>query len=74
MENYILPAFPILETDTTRPVSLGLTKREYFAGKAMAAQIHSVSTADRAWDRSMEEIAENSIRMADALLKQLESK
>ena len=47
----------------------GLTKREYFAGLAMQGICANVQN----WSRNTDEIITASIKMADALLKELEN-
>lgn len=65
MENGEQPAYPILETDTSRPVLFGLTKREYFAGLAMQGIMADGQTSD------LPAIATASVMIADELLKAL---
>lgn len=47
----------------------GLTKREYYAAKAMQALIAASFQADRAEDYHVEIVAENAFKMADAMLE-----
>ena len=72
MENRNKPAFSVTVKDNgnaSHPVAMGLTKREYFAGLAMQGLMAcSEITASR------KEIAEESVKRADALLKALETK
>lgn len=50
----------------------GLTKREYYAAKAMQALIAASFQADRAEDYHVEIVAENAFKMADAMLAESE--
>lgn len=50
-------------------IANGLTKREYFAGLAMQSLIPIWVTGK---DKNLEIVAEQSIKLADELLKQLE--
>lgn len=68
MENSEQSAFPILETDTTHPVSLGLTKREYFAGLAMQGLLSNVS--NNHFD--IDALCKYSVECAGEILKRLE--
>jgi hypothetical protein len=68
MENGKQSAFPLDGNHTGHPDTIGLTKREYFAGLAMQGL-----SANEAFQRlDSKQIAEYSIRRADELLKQLE--
>ena len=63
------PAFP-LAFEWTDPSLNGMTLRDYFAAKAMQAQIgNPLKLGD---DEAHRLIAERSYRMADAMLKQRE--
>lgn len=70
MNNGNEQAYPILESDDAINFHSGLTKREHFAGLAMAAWIqHHGSKDDYGYsDKSM---AESAVVSADALLKEL---
>jgi hypothetical protein len=46
----------------------GLTKREYFAGLAMQGMV----TQAQSWNYQLDLIANAAVKMADALLKELE--
>lgn len=52
--------------------SAGLTKREYFAGLAMQAYLSGVLADGKSFSPSDEEVAQESVAYADALLKELE--
>lgn len=58
------PAFPIQETDTTY-FAPGMTLRDYFAAKAMAALV--MSNDEEAGDR-LTDIPEYAYEIADAML------
>jgi hypothetical protein len=85
IENKNLPAFPVevsvdgngnLTGSSTSPFSsfeIGLTKREYFAAKAMQG-IMANETTNPASERHFDYRATQAIKMADALLKALEQK
>lgn len=72
------PAFPFVEPPTECSVSTGMTLRDYFAGKAMAAQLTATSAdrdyADVDWVRDVngpavaERLARMAYRMADEML------
>jgi len=70
MENSNKLAFPILETDITSPIDLGLTKREYFAGLAMQGLCSNSEWAEI----TKETIAKEAVKLSDRLLKELEAK
>ena len=55
------PAFP-----TENPLGPGMTKREYFAAAALTGLI------TLATDRSAQEYAADCVKMADALIRELE--
>ena len=61
MDSAKKPAFPF----TAEAMSTGLTKREYFAGQAIAGL--SVDA-----DLRYEQVAEYAVKIADAVLKRLE--
>jgi hypothetical protein len=69
------PAFPIEETHWDEhgseypQINFGLTKREYFAGLFVQAQVSNTGLRP---DITNEELAEAAVHMADALLKELE--
>ena len=69
--NPVLTQSPSLQNDT----SLGLTKREHYAGLAMQGLL---ALPDKgtfgSFDEAIERICEVSIKFADELLKQLENK
>ena len=65
-QNAIECAFPVLETDTGIAFHPGLTKREHFAGLAMQGILaHSFGRGNA------DELAVQSIKCADALLREL---
>jgi hypothetical protein len=66
MENGKQSAFPLDGNHIGHPDTIGLTKREYFAGLAMQGLLAQDSWA------SEKVLAENAIIYADELLKQLE--
>lgn len=69
--NPVLTQSPSLQNDT----SLGLTKREYFAGLAMQAMISNPNIIrPKEIDEDFICFSERAIRYADELLKQLENK
>ena len=71
--NPVLTQSPSLQNDT----SLGLTKREHYAGLAMQGMLanpNGVMTESGTWSHCPENFAELSIICADELLKQLEEK
>lgn len=73
MENGKEQAFPFVGSHSDEhpelitPLSLGLTKREYFAGLAMQG-----ICAQSFNERKNKDIAENAVILADELLKALE--
>tara|TARA_R110000803_G_scaffold194042_1_gene257039 strand:+ start:44 stop:283 length:240 start_codon:yes stop_codon:yes gene_type:complete len=74
MSNANMPAMPV--TDAKGPykqesglVSIGLTKREHFAGLAMQGILTTVGTM---WSEDADECALYAVKYADALLKALE--
>ena len=71
MKNADKPIYPVLTQSPSlqNDTSLGLTKREYFAGLAMQGMIANTDTYVQ--DKSV--IAKLSIEHADELLKQLEN-
>jgi hypothetical protein len=71
MANSNKPAFPISEETTNRidygvSIYTGLTKREYFAALAMQGLCAEQTP------RSLLNVAETSVKIADLLLKELE--
>ena len=67
--NPVLTQSPSLQNDT----SLGLTKREYFAGLAMQGLISSCDWNVTIFNKDLiEATSKNAIELADELLKQLE--
>lgn len=59
------PAFPVLHNGSTLPSGSGLTMRDYFAAKAMAAMF-----ANDNWSHSSrDEIATDAYSQAEAMLK-----
>ena len=69
--NPVLTQSPSLQNDT----SLGLTKREYFAGLAMQGLISSCDWNFTTFNKDLiESTSKNAIDLADELLKQLENK
>ena len=69
--NPVLTQSPSLQNDT----SLGLTKREYFAGLALQGLISSFTekASYGGWGTEMKETIKCAIDYADELLKQLEN-
>ena len=68
--NPVLTQSPSLQNDT----SLGLTKREYFAGLAMQGLISSCDWNFTTFNKDLiEATSKNAIDLADELLKQLEN-
>ena len=65
------PAFP--NDPTTYPSGRGMTLRDYFAAKAMAAQIVAVDGLDRGNNNQALDLAAFSYAMADAMLKAREA-
>jgi hypothetical protein len=70
-----LPAFPVSEEETDRidegvKIYSGLTKREYFAAKAMQG-IMGNNVTEPTQQVHFDNIAEDSVRAADAMLKAL---
>ena len=69
--NPVLTQSPSLQNET----SLGLTKREYFAGLAMQGLISSCDWNVTIFNKDLiEATSKNAIELADELLKQLENK
>jgi hypothetical protein len=60
-------AFPTVENEDAIEIDPGLTKREYFAGLAMQGML-----AEHSLKATEEEFANQSVKLADALLKALE--
>jgi predicted oxidoreductase (fatty acid repression mutant protein) len=70
MDNGNKPAFSVALRDNGNALhseTMGLTKREYFAGLAMQGICANVQH----WSRNTDDIMRASIRMADELLKEL---
>lgn len=67
------PAFPVpaseqtFHNQTPLQATEGMSLRDYFAAKAMAAQIKNASV-ERQWDRDYQEIAKCAYDQADAML------
>jgi len=59
------PAFPIVETNETVSVDPGLTKRDYFAAKAIQEMVWLGITDDQ-----VTEAAETAYKIADAMLQE----
>ena len=70
MNNSDQPAYPTLDPNSPY-YGEGLTKREYFAGLAMQAT-DLEQYAEKYGNKWADEVAKDSVIMADALLKQLE--
>ena len=69
-DNAIRSAYPCEVTCKNGNLEMyGLTKREYFAGLAMNGYLSCIEV-----DATMEEVARYSVKMADALLKELDKK
>ena len=69
--NPVLTQSPSLQNET----SLGLTKREYFAGLAMQGLISNPNIVrPKESDEEFKYFSERAIKYADELLKQLENK
>ena len=71
MENGNKPAFSVALRDNgnaRHPEAMGLTKREYFAALAMQGICMNIQN----WSRNRDEAAEAAVKMADALLKEIE--
>lgn len=69
--NPVLTQSPSLQNET----SLGLTKREYFAGLAMQGMLanpNGVMNKNGDWVRSPSDFAKHAILFTDELLEQLE--
>lgn len=62
---------PIHPKSILDEVNIGLTKREYFAGLALQGLLASMTESN--WNTEEKTLAEFSVRLADALLKQLEA-
>jgi hypothetical protein len=67
MENGKQSAFPLDGNHTGHPDTIGLTKREYFAGLAMQGLL-----ACSKIECLSDDICESAVGLADELLKQLE--
>ena len=64
------PAFPCLYPRSDEDGRMGMTLRDYFAAKAMQA----ITTADPKQVFTDDEIARDSYKMADAMLKARENR
>jgi len=67
MKNSELPINPILDWNEVKSKSIGLTKREYFAGLAMQGLLSNPNKTSNPI-----QISEDAVMYADELLKQLE--
>lgn len=65
-------AFPVLEAEIGINFHPGLTKREHFAGLAMQGWLARCANVPHSAYVNPDDIAENAIEFADALLKKLE--
>lgn len=77
MENSKQPAFAVskemCEASEIETYPYGLTKREYFAGLAMQATDLEIY-GNRFGNKWADEVAKDSVQMANALLRALEDK
>lgn len=82
MRNKDKPAFPISEEETDRietgvDIYFGLTKREYFAAKAMQAMISNPNikrpAAGDKLEADIEKFSTIAVEYSDGLIKALES-
>ena len=76
MKNADIPINPVLTQSPSlqNETSLGLTKREYFAGLAMQGLISSCDWNFTTFNKDLiEATSKNAIDLADELLKQLEN-
>ncbi len=76
MENRNKPINPILDWNTVKADTIGLTKREYFAGLAMQGMLANeqgfyIGYTEKT-SQSVTNKAKFCVMMADELLKQLE--
>lgn len=62
------PAFPFVEPDTMVNVATGMTLRDYFAAKAMQAQLTAFWALETHHGWSHGEIAREAYAIADAML------
>lgn len=67
MKNGAKPINPILDWNEVKADSIGLTKREYFAGLAMQGLLSNPNNSN-----SVNEITLKAVIYSDKLLKQLE--
>ena len=77
MKNGDKPINPVLTQSSSlqNDTSLGLTKREHYAGLAMQGLLALPDKGTyNSFDEAIERICELSIKFADELLKQLENK
>ena len=77
MENPHRPINPILDWNTVKADTIGLTKREYFAGLAMQGLMSNPNfikpgSFDFKSSGTKERVSSISIKIADELLTQLE--
>ncbi len=68
MENGKQSAFACVDSQK-QYLQEGLTKREYFAGLAMQSYVNNYYGTEK---NTMEDMAQRSVKMADALLAELE--
>ena len=61
------PAFPHIDSGCGR-FEAGMTLRDYFAAKAMAAMIHLADSTDAKW-HDFDMLAVSAYRQADAMLE-----
>jgi len=75
MENSEKPAFANNQSSSLQgDDGIGLTKREYFAAKAMQALISNPNIkrpSIEAWEKDLQDFSRTAIEYADALLKEL---
>ena len=77
MKNADKPIYPVLTQSPSlqNDTSLGLTKREHYAGLAMQGLISSCDWNFTTFNKDLiEATSKNAIDLADELLKQLENK
>lgn len=67
------PAFPVVASNGLGHVSDGMTLRDWFAGKALAAGWREFLTAGDAWD-GYDDFAASCYAIADAMVKAREAK
>ena len=74
MKNGKKPAFPLGQAENFRwsdGTDMGISKREYFAGLAMQGLMTS-QNQEGEWRHDIKTCAEISVKMADALLAELD--